>query len=107
MLILYENYLIMDIKPIEIVSELRGKISRLISLYQGIKLEKETLVREKMELVERIEALSKENEMFKHQYDTLKLAKTFAANTGDSQQAKQKISQIVREIDKCIALLNK
>lgn len=107
MLILYENYLIMDIKPIEIVSELRGKISRLISLYHGLKLEKETLVREKMELVERVEALSKENEMYKHQYDTLKLAKTFAAGSGDSQQAKHKISQMVREIDKCIALLNK
>lgn len=97
----------MEVKPIEIVSELRGQISRLISLYQDLKLEKEELVREKMNLLERVESLSKENDEFKHQYDTLKLAKTFAVNTGDSQQAKNKISQIVREIDKCIALLNK
>jgi len=97
----------MEVKPIEIVSELRGQISRLISLYQNLKLEKEELVREKMNLLEQVESLSKENEEFKHQYDTLKLAKTFAVNTGDSQQAKNKISQIVREIDKCIALLNK
>jgi len=76
-------------------------------LYQDLKLEKEELVREKMNLLEQVESLSKENEEFKHQYDTLKLAKTFAVNTGDSQQAKNKISQIVREIDKCIALLNK
>ncbi len=97
----------MEVKPIEIVSELRGQISRLISLYQDLKLEKEELVREKMTLLEQVESLNKENEEFKHQYDTLKLAKTFAVNTGDSQQAKNKISQIVREIDKCIALLNK
>ncbi|RZT95652.1 hypothetical protein EV201_0276 [Ancylomarina subtilis] len=97
----------MEVKPIEIVSDLRGQISRLISLYQDLKLEKEKLVLEKMELLEKVESLSKENEEFKHQYDTLKLAKTFAVNTGDSQQAKNKISQIVREIDKCIALLNK
>lgn len=97
----------MEIKPIEIVSELRGQISRLVSLYQDLKLEKEELVREKMTLLEQIESLSKENEEFKQQYDTLKLAKTFAVNTGDSQQAKNKISRIVREIDKCIALLNK
>ncbi len=97
----------MEVKPIEIVSELRGQISRLISLYQDLKLEKEELVREKMNLLEQVESLNKENEEFKHQYDTLKLAKTFAVNTGDSQQAKNKISQIVREIDKCIALLNK
>jgi len=97
----------MEVKPIEIVSELRGQISRLITLYQDLKLEKDKLVREKMDLLEQVETLSKENEEFKHQYDTLKLAKTFAVNTGDSQQAKNKISQIVREIDKCIALLNK
>jgi len=97
----------MEIKSVEIVSELREQISRLISLYQDLKLEKEELVREKMNLLEQVESLSKENDEFKHQYDTLKLAKTFAANTGDSQQAKNKISQIVREIDKCIALLNK
>jgi sugar-specific transcriptional regulator TrmB len=97
----------MEVKPIEIVSELRGQISRLIALYQDLKLEKEKLVREKMDLLEQVETLSKENEESKHQYDTLKLAKTFAVNTGDSQQAKNKISQIVREIDKCIALLNK
>lgn len=97
----------MEIKPIEIVSELRGQISRLISLYQDLKLEKEKLVLEKMELLEKVESLRKENEEVKHQYETLKLAKTFAGNSGDSQQAKNKISQIVREIDKCIALLNK
>ncbi len=97
----------MEVKPIEIVSELRGQISRLVSLYQDLKLDKEELVREKMNLLEQVESLNKENEEFKHQYDTLKLAKTFAVNTGDSQQAKNKISQIVREIDKCIALLNK
>lgn len=97
----------MEVKSVEIVSELRGQISRLISLYQDLKLEKEELVREKMNLLEQVESLSKKNDDFKHQYDTLKLAKTFAANTGDSQQAKNKISQIVREIDKCIALLNK
>lgn len=97
----------MEVKPIEIVSELRGQISRLISLYQDLKLEKEELVREKMNLLEQVESLTKENDELKHQYDTIKLAKTFAVNTGDSQQAKNKISQIVREIDKCIALLNK
>ncbi len=97
----------MEIKSVEIVSELREQISRLISLYQDLKLEKEELVREKMNLLEQVESLSKKNDEFKHQYDTLKLAKTFAVNTGDSQQAKNKISQIVREIDKCIALLNK
>ena len=97
----------MEVKPIEIVSELRGQISRLISLYRDLKLEKEELVREKMNLLEQVESLTKENDELKHQYDTIKLAKTFAVNTGDSQQAKNKISQIVREIDKCIALLNK
>ncbi len=97
----------MEVKAVEIVSKLRRQISRLISLYQDLKFEREELIREKMGLLEQIESLNKEKEELERQYDILKLAKTFVVNTGGSEQAKNQISQIVREIDKCIALLNK
>lgn len=97
----------MDREPNEIINSLKGKISELISLYQKSKLEKESLIHEKLELMEKIEILKREREELDHQYNTLKLAKTFAANSGDSKDAKVKINRIVREIDKCIALLNR
>jgi len=91
----------------EIIISLKHRIAELISLYQKFKEEKESLIHEKMKLMEQIETLNREKEQLNHQYNTLKLAKTLAANSADSHQAKLKINRIVREIDKCIALLNK
>jgi hypothetical protein len=97
----------MDQEPNEVLDNLKGQITKLISLYQKSKQEKEFLIHEKLELMEKFEILKNEREELNHQYNTLKLAKTFAANSGDSQEAKVKINRIVREIDKCIALLNR
>jgi phage shock protein A len=91
----------------EIVQSLQKRISELISLYQKSKEEKENLIHEKMELMEKVETLNREMEKLNHQYETLKLAKSLSGNNGDSHEAKLKINRIVREIDKCIALLNK
>lgn len=97
----------MDQEPNEVLHNLKEQVTELISLYQKSKQEKESLIHEKLELMEKVEILKREREEFSHQYNTLKLAKTFAANSGDSQEAKVKINRIVREIDKCIALLNR
>lgn len=97
----------MDQEPNEIVNSLKEQISELVSLYEKSKEEKESLIHEKIELMEKMENLKRDKEELDHQYNTLKLAKTFAANSGDSQEAKVKINRIVREIDKCIALLNR
>ena len=43
----------------------------------------------------------------KEKYNTLKFSKTVEATSGDVHFAKIRINQIVREIDKCIALLNR
>ena len=42
-----------------------------------------------------------------NKYNKLKLAKRLLASSGDSHDAKIKINRIVREIDKCVALLNR
>jgi hypothetical protein len=97
----------MDREASEIINSLREKISELISLYLKSKQEKEFLLHEKLDLMEKIEILTREKDEIDHQYNTLKLAKTLAANSGDSKDAKVKINRIVREIDKCIALLNR
>ncbi|WP_372752071.1 hypothetical protein [Labilibaculum sp.] len=97
----------MDRDTNEIINSLKEQISELILLYQKSKQEKESLLHEKLELMERIEILVREKDEIDHQYNTLKLAKTLAANSSDSKDAKVKINRIVREIDKCIALLNR
>jgi hypothetical protein len=57
--------------------------------------------------MEKLETLTREKEDLDHRYNTLKLAKSLTGDGKDSQDAKLKINRIVREIDKCIALLNR
>lgn len=40
------------------------------------------------------------------EYDTLKMAKLLAQSEGSIEEAKQKVQRIIRNIDKCISLIN-
>lgn len=40
------------------------------------------------------------------QYDNLKIARVVTINQGEVKNAKQRLSKLVREVDRCIALLN-
>ncbi len=56
------------------------------------------------------EALHREQEfitVLKEKNKQLQLAEAFKASSTDTNDAKMKIGRIVREIDKCIALLNR
>lgn len=39
-------------------------------------------------------------------YDTLKMAKLLSQSEGSIEEAKQKVQRIIRNIDKCISLIN-
>ena len=54
-----------------------------------------------------VEDKEKEYEQLEKKYESLKLAKVIAASAGEAHDAKIKLNRIVREIDKCISLLNK
>jgi len=59
------------------------------------------------ELEDKLRKQGEELNELKQQNNTLKLAKAFTAESEESQDAKLQINKIVREIDKCIALLNR
>jgi predicted nuclease with TOPRIM domain len=52
------------------------------------------------------EAKSK-TENLEKDYDRVKLAKTLVSSSGDKAEMKFRVNELVREIDKCIALLNR
>ncbi len=63
--------------------------------------------------VQRIEILEAENERLKKQgeqarqeYANLKLAKMIEVGDSDVRDAKTRITKLIHEVDKCIALLN-
>ena len=90
----------------DILKRLRFKIEKLISMYEAEKSKnlalQETGVILRKQLIEK----EKEIEELQTQYNNLRLAKTLTGEGDDSHEAKIKINRIVREIDKCIALLN-
>jgi hypothetical protein len=41
-----------------------------------------------------------------HDYDSLKMAKMIEISDGDLQGAKDRLSKLIREVNKCIAILS-
>jgi predicted nucleic acid-binding Zn-ribbon protein len=86
---------------------LGNRIDRLAELYQNARRENELLRNEVAQLTGQLkEAIASKAEA-EEQLGHTKMAKVLESAPEDVQQTKSRISQIVREIDKCIALLNR
>ena len=96
----------MDIQD-DVISLLQGKVKQVIQVAEGYKSDNEQLKLRIDELIEQLYAKSQEIEVIESKYQSLKLAKALTSSSEDVGNAKQKINRMVREIDKCIALLNK
>ena len=91
----------------EIIVELQNKIDTLIERYTSLKEDVKSL-REKNEKLElELDRVNGDYKRLEEKYSNLRLSGNILAETGDPGEAKKRISQIVREIDKCIALLNR
>lgn len=93
-------------KDQNLINELKHNVRRLIDSLEKNKDELEAIRNEKKNLELQFEAKKEEHEALKKRYENLKVAKAFVEGDPDNQAAKQKINKIVREVDKCIALLN-
>ena len=90
-----------------IVNSLEVKINKLISLQVQLKTDNQRLLSEKEELQNALMLKDNEFKDLHSRYENLKLAKQLISGGEDTHDAKLKVNRIVREIDKCIALLNK
>lgn len=89
-----------------VIRELKDRIQQLFKAYEQLEQEKEELARQTGSLQKQIEVLENEQAVLVGKYENLKLAKIFEAGYNDNQAARQKINKLLREIDKCMALLN-
>ncbi len=97
----------MEVEQKDIVITLKDKVKKLLSLYNNLKAENVELKKQADAVKIQLKNKDSEIEFLKNKYNKLKLAKSLSASTDDSHDAKIKINRIVREIDKCIALLNR
>ena len=96
---------VMTAKQDAVINELNTKVERLIKLYISSLDKNREMDSEIKELRGQIERMKSENMKLHEEIKTLKVAAAISTGEGSSE-AKNRISQLVREIDKCIALLN-
>ena len=89
------------------ISLIEGKIEQFIRAAVAYKTDNERLKRRIDELSGQLHAKKQEIEVLESKFQSLKLAKTLTSSTDDVKNVKLQINQMVREIDKCIALLNR
>ena len=90
-----------------LLREFKERLDQMIGLHQKMKAERQILKEEKMRLEEQVNLLTISNQDLSKKVEDLKFAKSLAGGNEDSHEAKIKINRLVREIDKCISLLNK
>lgn len=68
-------------------------------------LQYQDMVQENKQLKEEVNHLNQELENIKRNYANLKMARMIDISDQDMKDAKGRLSKLIREIDKCIALL--
>ncbi len=107
MLFLCRNRPEMTEKDQLLIDELKVNIRRLFKNLEEVKQELEKSQDKYKGLELEFDAYREEYESLKKRYETLKVAKALAGGDPGNQAAKQKVNKIIREVDKCIALLNR
>jgi hypothetical protein len=91
----------------EIILELRNNLKRIISLMENEKQKNVELKSRNSKLERELRTIRKSHGDLENENKNIKLAKAITASSDSSHDAKIKVNRIVREIDKCIALLNR
>jgi len=98
----------MDIRHDEIFSSLRQRIRSIISLYEEQKGKVSELQKKNTDLQHQVVILESKLDDLDKKYENLRIAKVLSSVPGeDVHETKVQVNRIVREIDKCIALLNR
>lgn len=88
------------------LEDIKSNIAKLISLYETEKQRADTLEQQLGQSRAQSRDYQEQIAELNQQIDTLKLASAFTAS-GDNRAAKDRVAKLIREIDKCIKLLEK
>ncbi len=87
------------------LSQFEAHVRQLMEKFLMLKKENEGLYQMMAEKDKTIEELTLQTKKLQQNYDNLKLAKMIEISDDEMKNAKQRLSKLVREVDKCIALL--
>ena len=97
----------MDEEQEIIVQELIERVRGLMSRYSELKEHYDLLNHENDDLRHQIEEQNIKIDKLEQQYNLAKVATNVLAPVEDKDEARAQLNRIVREIDNCIALLNR
>lgn len=86
---------------------LNRRIDELINNYNNLKTEYENLKTGNERLKATLQERETEMKELEKKYDRVKLTGAILGDGENAIEAKRKINELVREIDRCIALLNR
>ena len=82
------------------------RVRQLILSYQKLAQDNQRLQQELVEKQQALDEALAQNQQINMDYNNLKPARMMTVNGEDLQSAKNRLSKLIREVDKCIALLN-
>ena len=87
------------------IDRLRQRIQELISVYETEKQERKRLESELDKATTQNKAYKEQITELERTIDNLKLADAFKSGNADNTEARKKIDRLIKEIDKCITLM--
>ncbi len=91
----------------QLIEGFKDRFDKFVALYKKCKLENNVLKLELEKLNSILEQKNNEILLLKDELNKNKIAKSFLVSGVNPKDAKLQINRIVREIDNCIALLNR
>ena len=88
------------------LDNVRQQFLSLVSAYETERAERCRLEQENKELAQKCETYREQILELKTKNDKLGLTAAFVGSSADTSESRKKIEMIVKEIDKCLALMN-
>ncbi len=88
------------------VNTVESQVVQLLERYKKLKEENIELKRDLKKTTEDLDAAKVEITELKTNYERLKLAKAYGWDEKSKREANNRITKLVRDIDKCLGLLN-
>ena len=90
-----------------IAYRLEAKIKELISRYESLKKENALLQSKLESCCAELEQTTQTNKLLEKKINNLQLTEAFIGAGRDNAEAKKKVAALIKDIDKCVAMLGK
>ena len=88
------------------INQFATRVRQMILQYQSVTKQNEDLCRQVAQKQERIAKLEAQLQQQRNDYESLKLARMVEITDGDMQSAQKRLAKLIRDVDKCITLVN-